>query len=110
MSRANQISGIISLIIKILLLVAVIATGVFVYQTCAGTPIVQKIDKTLPDKVTAPFEVQTMSKIYLSRSADLNEDGSVTMKDWYERDGVEWVLHQGAIVLPKLLRPKISER
>ena len=100
----------LSLVIKILILVALIAVGFLIYVTCAGTPLIQKIDKSLPDSAAAPFEIPTKTKVYLAQKAILNEDESVTMHGWYERDSDKWVLHEGSVTLPKVLRPYINKR
>lgn len=100
----------LSLIIQILVVVALIAVGVLIYSTCAGTAIIQTIDKTMPDASVAPFEVATITKLYKARFAVLNEDKSVTMTNWYEKDGKKWVPREGSITLPPVLRPRISRR
>ena len=107
MNRANRI---LSLLIKILAIVAVVGIGVFVYQTCAGTPIIQRIDKMPPEKTVAPFEVSTQTHIYYCSRAFANNDGSVTMYGWYEQLNGKWVLHDKEITLPKVLRPNIGRR
>ncbi len=100
----------ISTAIMVLLLVAVIAVGALVYNTCSGAGIITTIDKTLPSVTEAPFEVATITKIFQARRAVMNEDKSVTMTSWYERDGKKWVLREGSIILPPVLRPRISKR
>jgi len=100
----------ISAAIKILVLVALIAVGVMVYSTCAGSPLIAKIDRTLPDVSAAPFEVATVTRIYQVKRAVMNEDKSVTMTGWYEKDGGKWVYHEGSITLPPVFRPRISRR
>lgn len=106
----NRAGRILSLVIKLLVLVAIVAIGVIIYQTCAGTPLIQRIDKTVPDKMVAPFEVPTVTKSYLAQEAALNDDGSVTMSGWYERDGDRWVLHEEVVTLPPVLRPRVNRR
>lgn len=96
--------------IMVLLLVAVIAVGALVYSTCSGVGIITTIDKTLPSVTEAPFEVATITKIFQARRAVMNEDKSVTMTGWYERDGKKWVLREGSITLKPVLRPRISKR
>ncbi len=100
----------VSTVIMVLLLVVVIAVGALVYSTCSGAAIITMIDKTLPSVTEAPFEVATITKIFQARRAVLNEDKSVTMTGWYERDGKKWVLREGSITLPPVLRPRISKR
>lgn len=100
----------LGLIIKILILIAVIAVGILVYQMCSGNPLIQKIDKTLPDKTIAPCEVSTQTHIYCANNAILNDDGSVTMFDWWEKIGDVWVAHNGSITLPPKLHPRINRR
>jgi len=100
----------LSLIIKILVLVAVIMFGVLIYITCSGQPLVQKIDKTLPDDIQAPYEVTTRTHLYYAAEAVENDDSSVTMSGWYERINEKWVLHEGEETLPPLLRPEVKRR
>lgn len=100
----------LSLIIKILALIALIGIGLLIYSTCSGTSLVHRIDKTIPDVTVAPFEISTQTNIYMARRATLNEDKSVTMLGWYEKVNNKWVLHEEAITLPKILRPRIGKR
>jgi len=100
----------IGLIIKVLVLVAIIGIGVLAYQTCSSTPLVQRIDKTLPDASAAPFEVATITHSYQANRATLNDNGSVTMIGWYEQIGGKWVYHEDLITLPPVLKPRISRR
>ena len=101
---------VLSLVIKILILVAIIAVGVLIYSTCAGSPLIQRIDKTKPDESTAPYTVATQTKLYMAERATLNDDSSVTMSGWYEKDGSQWIFHEKEITLPPLLRPRIGKR
>lgn len=98
------------LIIKILILVALIAIGLLIYSTCAGSPLIQRIDKTLPDAATAPFEVSTITKIYYAQQAYQNEDNSVTMLRWYERQEKKWVYQTESFTIPPVLKPRIGNR
>lgn len=98
------------LIIPLLVVVMIIAVGVLAYATCAGTPIIQKIDKTLPDSKVAPYQVLTATKLYLSQEAVDNGDGSVTMNGWYVRVKDKWIFHEEAVTLPPVLHPKIERR
>lgn len=96
--------------IMVLLLVALIAVGLLVYSTCSDAAIITTIDKTLPSVTEAPFEVATITKIFQARRAVMNEDKSVTMTGWYERDGKKWLFREGSITLKPVLRPRISRR
>ena len=96
-------------IISILILISVIGIGVMVYTTCSGAPLVQRIDKTLPDVSAAPYEVSTVTHIYYARQATKDARG-VTMLNWYERLNKKWVLHPEPITIPANLRPNISKR
>jgi ABC-type arginine transport system permease subunit len=100
----------VSLIIKLLLVVAIIGVLVIAYTTCSGTPLVQKIDKTLPAIDKAPYEVSTMTNIYYAGKAMVNNDKSVTMSSWYERIKNKWVVHKEPITLLPVLHPNISKR
>lgn len=100
----------IKLLIAILILVAVVGGGLYIYQACAAAPIIQKIDKTLPEVNIAPFSVTTETHVYYARVATLNEDKSVTMIGWYERDGKKWVYREGSIRLPPEWKPRIGKR
>jgi hypothetical protein len=100
----------LGIVIKLMLVVALIAIGLVVYQTCAGSPLIQRIDKTLPDVAAAPLEVATQTHIYYAEKATLNDDGSVTMVNWYEKLNNRWKQHMGMITLPPTLRPRASRR
>lgn len=106
----NKFGQVLSLLIKVLVLVAIIGVGVIIYQTCSGLPLIQKIDKTLPVVSEAPLEISTMTKNYMAQRAILNDEGSVTMYGWYDRVDGEWVFHEEKITLPKVLRPRIIKR
>jgi len=97
-------------VITVLILIALIGIGALIYQTCAGTQLIQRIDKTLPDSAAAPFEITTMTRIYMARVATKNEDGSVRLTGWYVKDGKKWIYHEETITLPPLLHPVISKR
>lgn len=101
---------ILSIIIRILVIVAIIAVGVVIYSTCAGSPLIQKIDKTLPNEIDTPFKITTMTKLYYAKKAILNDDGSVTMFNWYEQINTEWVFNKGDFTIPPVLRPEIKRR
>lgn len=106
----NRAGNILSLLLKILVLIALVAVGFFIYQACAGTPLIQKIDKSVPDSSKASFEVSTRTKIYYAEKATLNDDSTVTMNGWYERNGGKWVYHKGLITLTQVLHPQIFKR
>ena len=97
-------------LIKILLVIALLGLVVIIYQTCAGNDIIQRIDKTEPSQQAAIFEVPTKTRTYLAQKAVLNSDNSVTMINWYEKDGGKWVYHEGSITLPSMLRPRVQKR
>ncbi len=100
----------LSLIIKFLVLIAIVGVGILVYQTCSGSPLLQKIARTLPDKAAAPFEVSTVIKIYEAVQAVSNADGSVTMSGWYDKVGGKWLYHSEKITLLPVLKPKVNKR
>ncbi len=101
---------ILSLVFKILVVITLVAIGIFVYQTCSGSPLIQRIDKTLPDATKAPFSVATVTRLYYAQQVTLTPDNSVMISGWYERDGQKWVYHKETITLPAKLRPRISRR
>lgn len=101
---------ILKLIITLLILAALIGVGVLIYTTCSGTPLIQRIDKTLPDDTVAPFQVFTETHLYYARDAIQNADGSVTMSGWYEQNNGRWVLREGSTTIPKVLHPRINRR
>ena len=100
----------LNIIIRILVIVAIIGIAVFVYQTCAGTPLVTKIDRTLPDVSVAPYDVVTVTRTYKAAKATVNEDGSVTMTGWYERINGKWVYTEGNFAIQPVLSPHIIQR
>lgn len=108
--KSRRLSINLGLIIKILILCAIIALGVVVYTTCAGTPFIQKIDKTIPDPAIASFEVSTVTKIYYAQQVYENDDNSVTMLRWYERLDDEWIYHNESYKIPPVLKPRINSR
>ncbi len=99
----------LSLSIQVLVLLAIIGVGLFVYQTCAGTSLIQTIDKTEPSVEVAPFQIVTRIKTYYAQEAML-DDNSVAMIDWYDRVKGKWIFREGAIVLPRVLHPVVSRR
>lgn len=107
MKKTGQI---LSILIKILVLVAIVGAGIIIYQSCAGAPLIQKIDKSMPSVTEAPLRVATQTKTYLAERAILTPGRAVTMFNWYEKDGEEWVFHKGRITLPSGWRPRISKR
>lgn len=105
-----KVSKTLGIIIRLLIIVAIIGFGFFIYQACAGTPIVQKIDKTLPDVSAAPYDVATVTRTYKAVRAVANDDGSVTMTGWYEQIDGKWVYNDRSITLLPVLRPYILKR
>lgn len=93
-----------------LIIIALVMVVVLIYNTCAGSDVVQRIDKTLPDSTSAPFEIVTVTKTYMAQRAIFNDDKSVTMSSWYERDNKKWIFHEESITLPSLLHPVINRR
>lgn len=98
------------MLIKIFGIVTLIAIGVIIYSTCSGGPLIQRIDKTIPDVAAAPYEISTQTNIYYAGQAYRNNDGSVTMMRWYERVEKKWVKQDGSVTLPPVLRPRIGTR
>lgn len=96
-----------SLAIKIMVIVAIIAIGIFIYQSCAGTPLIQRIDKNAPDAVST-YQVSTVTRIYYAKEAVKNPDGSVTLTDWYLKDRDKWEYHTGKLTIPPPLHPVIN--
>jgi len=109
-NRIANTAGVLSIVIKGLVIVAIIGVGIVVYSTCAGSPLIQSIDKTLPAVETAPFEVPTVTRTYIAQRATANDDGSVTMRNWYQRENKKWVYYEGAITLPSVVKPRIRQR
>ena len=107
----KRISSVLSLVIKLLIIVALVAIGLIVYQTCSGAPLVQRIDRMMPDESVAPYKVVTQTRVYVASRAENNADGTVTMVTWYNRDRKgKGVKHTESITLPAVLRPVISRR
>jgi hypothetical protein len=48
----------------------------------------------IPDKLTAPFRVDTWSRVYYAEEAWEDEEGRVTMTNYWELRGEEWVYHK----------------
>ena len=98
-------------LVKILVLVVLIAAGVFIYFTCSGgNGCIQSIDRSLPDNVKAPYQITTMTHLYYAEYAIQNSDGSAEMRNWYERLEDEWVYREGSVPLSAVLRPKVKRR
>lgn len=106
----NRAGNILSLIIKLLFIVGIIAVGVIIYNTCAGGSVIERIDKSLPDKSIAPYDVTTHTMVYKAKYAVANDDGTVTMTGWYTREKNKWIYHPESFTLPKVLKPRISKR
>jgi len=109
-ASGKRLKGMFKKLFLVFIIIALVGAGFFVYQTCVGTPIVRKIDKTIPSIEEAPFEVSTMTRIYYAEKAILNNDKTVTMYGWYERDGKKWVYREKTITLPAMMRPRIRKR
>jgi len=106
----RRTGNILTVVIKILVLIAVIAAGIAVYSTCSGSPLIQKIDKSIPDITVAPFIVATQTQNYYTRQAIQNTDGTVTMRGWYSWNKNKWILQENEITIPALLSPRIIKR
>ena len=109
----NRTKNFLGVIIKIMVIVAVIGVGVIIYSTCAGSPLIKSIDKTLPAVETAQFEVPTVTRTYIAQYATANEDGTVTMKNWYQKEKKKWIFYEGyenEITLPAVVKPRIRQR
>jgi hypothetical protein len=100
----------IGCIIKALLVIAVIMGGFFLFLTCSGGSCIQKIDQTLPNIKTVPWQISTVTNLYYSVNATENKDKSVTMTDWYEQVKGKWRFHKGNETLSAILQPKVSRR
>ena len=96
--------------IKLLILAALIAIGVFIYQACAGSPFIERIDKTEPTMAAAPLRIPTQTRTYLAQQATKNDDGSVTMTRWYIRVDGTWEYHPEAFTISPLYNPRIQKR
>jgi hypothetical protein len=101
---------ILPMLIKIFGIIALIAVGLWIYSTCSGGPLIQRIDKTIPDISSVPYEITTRTNMYYAHQAYKNDDGSVTMLRWYERIDRSWILQSGSMTLPLVLNPQISKR
>lgn len=106
----NRFSNFLGILIKIFIVLAIIGVIALVYSTCAGGNVFQRIDKTLPDKTVAPFEITTITKIYFAKNAIPHEDKSVTMYQWYEKDDGKWVYRDDEIRLLPILHPIMAKR
>ncbi len=109
-SKMERTSRFLSLSIKILVLLAIVGVGLFVYQTCSGTSLIQTIDKTVTGVEVAPFQVVTRMKTYCAQKVNSHDDGSVVMTGWYDRVERKWVFRKGSITLPKIFHPMVSRR
>jgi len=99
----------IGCLVKVLALAAIVALVGFIYVSCSGQGC-KRIDKTEPDKVVASYLVTTKTHSYYAATATQNQNGSVTMANWYERLDKRWVLHTGEETLPALFHPKVERR
>lgn len=108
-SRLADTSHFLSIVLKLLGIVALIAVGVIIYSTCSGSPLIQKIDKTLPGPEII-YEVPTVTRTYLAEKAVQNDDGSVTMTHWYQREKNRWAEYPGTITLPAVVKPRVQRR
>lgn len=108
-SRINNISGCLSVILKALGIVAIIAVGIIIYSTCSGSPLIRSIDKTAPGPEIT-FEISTVTRTYLAEKAVQNDDGSVTMTHYYQREKKGWKEYKDTVTVPPVLRPRIQRR
>lgn len=98
----------IRLFILIVIIMAIIIGWIW---SCADTPFLQKIDKTEPDRDTAPYSIPTITWDYYAFEAVENEDGSVTIRgEWYIETKEGWEKQEGEFTIPAVLRPEIKLR
>lgn len=102
--------SLLNVVIRVLVIVAIVGLGLFIYQSCSGSALIQTIDRSLPDSSKAPFAVTTMTRAYLAQDAVFNSDGGVNMTGWYEMQGSKWKFDKGTITLLPVLKPRISGR
>lgn len=108
MKRTADFLGII---IRVLVIIGFIAIGIVVYQSCAGSPLVQRIDEMPPDIDKAKYQILTMTKHdYYADEAWYNGDGSATIRDYFKLVGKKWRYVEGERIIPKVLKPEIKRR
>ncbi len=111
MAGRSKSINLLGFMVKLLILIAVIMAGLFVYLTCAGKScLVQRIDQMPPDALKVPWEIRTPTKMYYAEEAEKTPNGDVVMINWYEPAGKKWLFHKGKEILPRELYGDITLR
>jgi hypothetical protein len=109
MPSVKRVSEVLGLSLKIMAAVAILAVIAIVYQTCSGTPIIQRIDRTTPTIEKAPYQVYTATRAYYAKNATQN-GSRVIMTGYYTDITGKWVYHKETISLTDKLNPRIVKR
>jgi len=84
----------------LLVVVIIVLVLLFLFlQFFGGGSFIRKIDRTLPPAGTAPYQVETPTRIIYAESAGRLSDSSVEITGWYEKIDEKWVRHDSTLVL-----------
>lgn len=82
----------ISFVLKLLiLLIIILVIGFILLQCFGGGSCIKRIDKTLPDIDTAPWETTTPTHIYYAKKVIDNGIDYIGIVSWYEQINGVWV-------------------
>lgn len=76
--------------VVLIIFLCVVAYVLFTF----GAQFVSKKMAEPPDIKTAPYQVNTASRVYFAASYNVTDNITV-MKDWWEESGGRWVFHKG---------------
>lgn len=96
-------------LIYVVVIIAMLMGILLALNYCTGGACIQRIDKTLPDNLAAPYEVSTPTHIYYTKEVD--DDGeTVTMSVWWEKADGKWVKNSGDLLLSRSYYGRIDVR
>ena len=109
MPSVKRTSEVLGLSLKIMAAVAILAVIAIAYQTCSGSPIIQRVDQMIPTAEKAPYQVYTITRSYYAKNATQN-GSRVIMSGYYTDITGKWVYHKETISLTDKLNPRITRR
>jgi hypothetical protein len=82
------------------MVIGLLCLAAFVLFTLAAQFINKKVSEP-PDITTAPYQINTASRVYYAKSYNVTADNTTIMKDWWEMSGNSWVLHKESFTLDR---------
>lgn len=76
--------------------------GFVLLQCFGGGSCIKRIDKTLPDVNTAPWEIATPTHIYYAKEVIDNGTDSIDIVSWYEQVNNIWIYRNELLSLTEI--------